>query len=445
MITVNTRMTGEILGMSVPVMIGMVSNTVLNLVDTAMVGRLGIVPLAAVGLASFFTLIMVLIFGSLNIGTQAITARRLGEGREEESPGIAYNSILLALVTGIVISLTGYKLSPWIFSFLSNNPDVVGIGTPYLSIRFTGMFAMIIIFTLKGFVFGLGRVRIDMIVSVIINLLNIILNYCLIFGHFFFPRLEVRGAAIASVISTFVGLIIYFLFVYFRILRHMPRISLIKSISKKLMARIIRISAPRAVQSMSVIGFIVFLSFVGRIGVSELAISNIIFKAFNLSFMLGMAIGTVSATLVGRSLGRKDYREATRYGWYSACLGSILMGIIGIFFMFFPREIMGMFSNSSEAIEKGVFPFRILGAFQFIDGIGIVLSRTLQGAGCTMYVMLSETICIWFVMIPATWVAVQIFHGDLFMAWISLFLYIICFTSFMIWKFHEGGWKKIKI
>ncbi|MBN2069882.1 MAG: MATE family efflux transporter [Candidatus Krumholzibacteriota bacterium] len=435
----------EIISMSIPVMIGMVSHTVLNMVDTAMVGRLGVVQLAAVGLASFFTLVMVLIFGSLNIGTQAITARRVGEERTEEFPRIAYNSILLALGAGALISIAGHNLSGWIFSVISDDADVISIGTPYLSIRFTGMFAMIVIFTLKGFVIGLGRVRIDMIVSVIINLLNIFLNYCLIFGHCLMPRLEVRGAAIASVISTLIGLVIYLLFVHFRILRNMPRVRFLRILSPELMGQIVRISAPRAVQSFSVLGFIVFLSFIGQIGVSELAISNIIFKAFNLSFMLGMAVGTASATLVGKSLGGGDSKEAVRYGWYSAGTGAVVMGIIGTLFMFFPRQIMGIFSNSRETVEKGVVPFQILGAMQFIDGVGIVLSRTLQGVGCTVYVMISETICVWAIMIPGSWIAVSLLRGGLLAAWSSLYIYVLCFASFMAWKFYEGSWKKIKI
>lgn len=431
--------------MSVPVIIGMISSTVLNLVDTAMVGRLGDLPLAAVGLGSYFTLIMLLVFGSLNIGTQAVTARRLGEGRREEFIRIAVNGSLVALVVGIVTSLAGYALSPRIFSLLSGDAEIVRIGTPYLEIRFLGLFALITMFALRGFVFGIGRVRVDMAVSVVINFLNIVLNWFLIFGHWKFPRLEVRGAAIASVISTVAGLVIYVLFVHFRILRHMPRRSGAGLLSTGLMGLIVRISVPRAVQSISITGFVVFLSLVGRLGVSELAISNIIFKAFNLSFMLGMSVGTASATLVGRSLGEGDQGKAVRFGWHSAGIGAVMMGIIGALFMFFPRQIMGIFTSRPETVETGVLPFRLLGVFQLVDGIGIVLSRTLQGAGSTLYVMLSEIFCIWIVMIPAAYTAVEILEGGLLTAWLSLYIYITAFAALMTWKFREGGWKKVSI
>jgi putative MATE family efflux protein len=436
-------MNREIVRLALPVIAGMISHTTLNIVDTAMVGRLGDVSLAAVGLGSFFILVAVLVFGALSIGTQAVTSRRLGENRPEEYPRIVANSLLLALGVGLAASAAGYFLTPWIFSLLSGDPEVVATGIPYLEIRFLGLFTMVMIFTLRGFVFGIARVRIDMAVSISVNLLNILLNWVLIFGKLGFPRLEVRGAALASVISTIVGLVFYLALVHRRILTRISRRAGL--LSSEIVSTIVRISAPRAAQSISIVGFIVFLSFIGRIGVSELAISNIIFKAFNLSFMIGMSVGVASATLVGKSLGEGSGSLASRYGWRSALIGSILMGIVGTLFMFFPRQIMGLFSSSPGTVELGVTAFRLLGAFQLVDGVGIVLSRTLQGAGSTMYVMICEVICVWFVMIPFSWLAVERFGASMTVAWIGLYLYMIVFSLMMAWKFHEGGWKKVRI
>ncbi len=442
---INKKMSSEILRLALPVIVGMISHTVLNLVDTAMVGRLGHLPLAAVGLGSFFTMVIVLIFGSLHVGTQAVTARRLGERKTGEFGLIASNAFLLSLVIGVGVSLAGYFTSRWIFSRLSADPDIVDVGTPYLKIRMIGVFSMIVIFTVRGFVYGIARPRIDMIVSVIINVFNIVLNYFLIFGHWIFPRLEVRGAAIASVISTVAGLFIYILLIHGSILKALPHPLRFTEISGSLMTLIVRISAPRALQSVSIIGFIIFLSFIGRLGVMELAISNIIFKAFNISFMIGLAIGTASATLVGRSLGEQNKPLAVRYGWHAVGIGSITMGGIGALFMFFPREIMGIFTNEPETVEMGVLPFRMLGAFQLLDGIGIVLSRTLQGVGSTLFVMVSEMICIWCLLIPFTYVTVEVLDGDIVAAWWGVFIYIVAFSAAMTWKFREGGWKHIRV
>ncbi len=438
------EMNREIVRLALPVIAGMISHTTLNMVDTAMVGRLGDVALASVGLGSFFILVAVLVFGALNIGTQALTSRRLGENRPEEYPRIVANSLLLAFVVGLAASAAGYFLTPRIFSLLSGEPGVVATGIPYLEIRFLGLFTMVMIFTLRGFVFGVARVRIDMTVSIIVNLLNILLNWILIFGKLGFPRMEVRGAALASVISTVVGLVLYLILVHRHILAGIARRGA-GLLSSEIVRTIVRISAPRAAQSVSIVGFLVFLSFIGRIGVKELAISNIIFKAFNLSFMIGMSVGVASATLVGRSLGEGEKSLASRYGWRSAVIGSVLMGITGALFMFFPRQIMGVFTDSAETVELGVTAFRLLGAFQLIDGVGIVLSRTLQGAGSTMYVMICEMICIWLVLIPFSYLAVVHYGSDMTIAWMGLYLYMIVFSLMMAWKFREGGWKKNRI
>ncbi len=431
--------------LALPVTAGMISHTVLNIVDTAMVGRLGDVALAAVGLGSFFLLVSVLVFGSLSVGTQAVTSRRLGEGRFGEFPRILYSSASLALIVGAIASVAGYFLSPSIFSALSSDPEVIEAGTPYLAVRFIGLFAMVTIFTLRGFVFGMARVRIDMVVSIFVNVLNIALNWLLIFGKLGFPRLETVGAAVASTVSTVTGLILYMILVRLLVLRKSTGREGSGKIDRGVMASIVKISAPRAVQSMSVVGFLVFLTIVGRLGVEQLAISNIIFKAFNLSFMVGMSIGAAAATLVGKSLGRGRGDLAERYGWKAAAIGALLMGLIGALFMFFPRWIMGRFTSSPGTIERGVAPFRFLGAFQVIDGVGIVLSRTLQGAGSTLFVMVSETVCVWLFMIPVAWAAVELLGGGILAAWWGMFLYIVVFASMMSWKFREGGWKNIKI
>jgi MATE family multidrug resistance protein len=439
-----SEMNREIIRLSLPVIAGMISHTTLNIVDTAMVGRLGDVALASVGLGSFMILVAVLVFGALSIGTQALTSRRLGEGRNDEYPRIVSSSLLLALTVGIAASAAGYLFTPLIFSLLSKDMGVVATGIPYMEIRFLGLVTMVLIFTLRGFVFGVARVRLDMTVSILINLLNILLNWIFIFGKLGFPRLEVRGAAIASVISTTIGLAVYLVLVHRRILGPIS-LRARRLLSREIMSSIARISAPRAVQSVSIVGFLVFLSFIGRIGVRELAISNIIFKAFNLSFMIGMSVGVASATLVGRSLGQGRAELASRYGWRSATIGAVMMGVVGALFMFFPRRIMGIFSDSPDTVELGVTAFRLLGAFQLVDGIGIVLSRTLQGAGSTMYVMASEMICVWIVMIPFSWLAVVRFGGGMTLAWMGLYLYMIVFSLMMAWKFREGGWKKVRI
>jgi Na+-driven multidrug efflux pump len=106
---------------------------------------------------------------------------------------------------------------------------------------------------------------------------------------------------------------------------------------------------------------------------------------------------------------------------------------------------MSVFSGSPETIELGVTAFRLLGVFQFVDGVGIVLSRTLQGAGSTIYVMVSEMICVWLVMIPVAWLAVEHFGAGLTVAWTGLYLYMLVFSLLMTWKFREGGWKSIRI
>lgn len=437
-------MTAEIARMSLPIVVGMLSHTTLQIADTAMVGRLGTAPLAAVGLGSLAAHVALLVCGSLSVGAQAIAARRLGERRTQEYHRIAANAFVLALAVGVAVSAAGAIAAPRFFPLLTRDPAVARMGSEYLAIRFAGLFSFVVMFALSGFTYGVARVKIDMLVSLAVNACNIALNWFLIYGHWIFPRLEVRGAAIASAVSTLAGLALYVALVEGRILRRLPPAGRgPRRLSAALMKQIVRISAPRAVQSLSIGGFVVFLSFVGRLGTAQLAVSNVIFKAFDVTFMIGIAMGAASATLVGRSLGERRPAAAERYGLHAVGIGMAAMGTIGLSFVLFPRFIMGLFTSDAAAIEAGVVPFRMLGAFQAVDAVGIVLSRTLQGVGCTRYVMLAETAVMWGVLVPAAWAAVAVLRGGLALAWSAVCLYIACFAAAMYAKFREGGWKRV--
>ena len=114
-------------------------------------------------------------------------------------------------------------------------------------------------------------------------------------------------------------------------------------------------------------------------------------------------------------------------------------------FILFPREIMGIFTSSKETIEIGIVPFRLLGAFQLVDGVGIVLSRILQGTGNTTYVMMSEMFTVWIIFIPFTYAAVRLLEGDLLLTWWGLYLYVTIFAAAMFVKFLRGSWKQVEI
>ena len=368
-----------ILRLSYPIMIGMMSRTLLSFTDTIMAGRLGAAAIASVGLGSVTAWILIFTFFSLGSGTQIMISRKFGEGNMRECGAVLQAASFFSVIISLFAVLLVFMVIDKIFFYVAKDPLVYNLGSVYVKIRIFEIFSFTIITVFSGFFNGIGNMKIPMRVMIVVNLLNIVLNYLLIFGKFGFPRLEVTGAALGSTISTYAGAVVVIMislrgkysreFAYFR--KFEIRTDIIKSL--------VRLAYPTAVKNFLILtGYTLFLKYIGLIGTKELAASNICLTIANLSWMPGVGIGTAATTLVGRSLGAGKSGLAERYGWESMKISVLIMGSIGVLFFAFPQWILSVFTNDTEVIQKGIVILMILGAVQFFDAVGIVLSAVLE-------------------------------------------------------------------
>jgi len=371
-----------------PVMLGMMSQVILNIADAAMVGRLGAPSLAATGLGSMVFLVVALAFESLGTGTQILTSRRWGEKQPAAASRVLLNSLILTLPLGLLLSSLGvFEAVPFI-GVLVKDERVKLLTVSYVRIRFLSLFFFLTITSFRGYFDGVGKTRIRMEYMILVVLLNIFLNYLLIFGKWGFPRLEVAGAALASTLSVMVGAA-YILICALRdrVLRD-HRIFRKENFHLPVLKDIVHFSLPKGFRMFFTFSsFLIFLKIVGMIGVEELAASNILLAILSFSFMPGLGIGIAGATLIGQSLGAKRPEQARHYGWGAARFGALFMGISGVFFIIFARPILSFFTADAGVIAAGVWPLVILGAVQIFDGAGTVLSQCLEGAGATHWVL----------------------------------------------------------
>ena len=435
-----------VISLAYPVVLGMISRTVMSLVDVAMVGRLGTVSLAAVGLGAHIVLLATHSYGSLNVGIQALTSRKYGE-KDFKSCGRNLNGTLIVLIVlGAIISSVGYFSGTVITRFVVNDPEVARLGSSYVSIRFLEVFSFGLIALYRGFFDGIGKTKINMQSMVVINALNIVLNYCLIFGNWGFPRLEVTGAALASTISTFVGIGIM---VFHSMLgKYKTKYGLCNQITPdwQIVKKLTKLSTPVMLQEFfTIAGFLVFLKILSMIGTVELAASTVCISIMSMSFMPGYGLGTAAATLIGVNLGAKRADLAERYGWESVKIGVLIMGSLGIAFILFPQIIMKIFSSDTIIIQSGTAVLRLVGFVQFIDAFGVILIACLWGAGMTRFVMLMEVLVNWGVFLPVAYLLGITLGYGILGAWFSLVLYMIIIGAIMTTTFARGTWKKIAL
>jgi len=435
----------DVLRLAAPVTLGMLTFTLLSIVDTAMLGRLGAVQLAAAGVAGVLYFAVVFPISSMSVGTQSLVARRFGEGHETLCGQVFNTGFILCLIFGVPLVLAAPWLARVLAPLSSNDPQVVEAGAVYLQYRFLGSPFMLINFVSRGFFAGIGKTKHQLIGSIFVTATNIVLDYLLIFGKAGFPKLGIQGAAIASSIAMGVGSVYYIGVLILSDYR--VRYSAFRSpwFASTWLRPMVRLSAPILAQRILSNGaWAVFFAIIARIGTVELAATNVIRSIYHLSIMIAVGLGISSAALIGQNLGANNPEKAEKLAWESVKLATYAMLAIGILFLAVPGFVFRIYTADASVIGIGRFPLMLLGFVQVFAGAALVLSHSLQGAGNTRYVMVVELVCV-VLYLPTVYVLGLRTSLGLVGAWTGEYVYWIVLAVAMVWKFRTGSWKTIKL
>ena len=459
----------QVLTLAFPIILGNLSRVLMNVVDVAMVGRLGAKSLAAVGLGAVLIWTILSIGVAFRTGVQTVTARRYGQKRFSDC-GLALNSgLALASIVGVIFAMMGYKMAGVAIRFLIDDPDVIPLAIVYTQWSFVGAACITIGYAFQGFYNGVERTRIHMEVTIVSNLLNIYLDAGLIFGNarltemlasspvgdisflsvlwspFDFPALGVEGAAIATLCAA-VWMIIHYTLRGFTQEFRTNYGTYKGGFSRETLKKEVEIAAPQGFQEVGVtIVYVLFFKIIGMIGTVEVAATEVVFTLAMASFLPAIGFGVACATLVGKALGEEDPERAAVSMLESVRWSVIFMGTMGILFLLFPRPILLIFTNDGEVIEMGLVALRILGVVQFFDAVGMTLWFALSGAGNTLFPAIIDLSLSWGIFLPGSYLLGIVFGYGLIGPWLAfaiyLFLYAICIT----WKILKGDWKEIEI
>ena len=436
----------RILNLALPVIAGMVSQNVLNLVDTAMVSRLpnSNAALAAVGYGGFALFFAQSIILGLSTGVQASAARRKGQGRLAETGHFLNAALLIILLVAPLLSVALYYLIPFLYAYISQDPEVIALGVPYLQIRTAGIIFVAMNFSFRGYWNAVDLTRLYMTTLISMHALNIALNYILIFGHFGAPAMGVRGAAYASIISLGFGTAIYFWLGMrwargYGFLQHLPGREDIK--------RLVQLSLPNGVQQMFFsAGFLALFWIIGQIGTAEVAAANVLMNLMLVAYLPGVGFGLAAATLVGQALGRNDPLDASRWAWDVVRVALIAMGLIGLPMVLAPEAVLNaVYRLQPETLEMALWPLRLVGLSMVFEAFGTILQSSLLGAGDARRVMLTSIANQWLLLLPAAYVVGPMLGFGLTALWalqvISRCVQALIFAHY--WRSQR--WAQIKI
>jgi putative MATE family efflux protein len=421
------------------------------------VGRLGPEAVAAVGLGSWLFLVMLMGFHGLEIGCQTIVARRFGEKKWGQVGSVLTNSLVLAIIIGGLLTWFLWRFGPYFLR--TSDPEVARHATWYFKIRLFSLAPLLVVLTLIGFYNGIARAHVPMYSYFVSMIVNMVLLYGMVLGKFGLPALGTSGAALASVLSSLLGLLLMVLPLVHRGMRTHFALFQLEHISRDMLKRIAVLSTPIFIQQLMVhIALFVFLRINASISTVALATSSIVMTVANFSFLPALGFGIAAATMMSQNLGACNPQRASISTQICLAMALAFMVSLGIGFALGGKWIMHFYIERSataatadaaiihaEVIRLGAIVLIIIGLLQAFDALGMVFAKAMQGAGLTRYVMITETLILWGLLVPLAYVLGIVFGWGVIGTWIAYGAFLIVYGIIMLWKFRRGEWQHVRL
>jgi putative MATE family efflux protein len=435
------KLSRAILLLSIPAVLEMVMESVFVIVDIFFVSKLGADAVATVGLTESMLTIVYAIAIGLGTATTSIVSRRIGEKNPDSASRAAFQAILTGLVVSVLIGVPGALYSEKLLGMMGASDSIIGNMSGYTAIMLGGNVVIMMLFIINAIFRSAGDAAVAMKVLWIGNIINIILDPCLIFGLGPFPQMGVTGAAIATNIGRGTAVLVQFYLLFFGKKRIRLSIKHL-GIDFKLMLRLLKLSFGSIGQNLiSTTSWIALVRIISIFGSEVVAGYTIAIRIIGFTILPSWGISNASATLVGQNLGAKKPDRAERAVWVTGWMNMILLGTIGLILILFPGPFIRMFIANENVIYSGILGLRIISIGFISYGLGMVLVNSFNGAGDTSTPLKINIIAFWLVEIPLAWfLAIKAGLGEE-----GVFIAIVIAESLMTliaWLvFRRGKWK----
>ncbi len=434
-----------ILLLAIPMVLEMVLESLFAVVDVLWVGRLGANAVATVGLTESLLALVFSIGIGLSMSTTAMVARRIGEKDPEDAAIAGAQAIFLGLLVSLAIGVPAFIFAPQLLRLMGASPEIVATGTGYARIALGGCGAIVMLFLNNAIFRGAGDAAIAMRLLWVSNILNLILDPCLIFGLGPFPRLGVTGAALA----TFSGRSIGVLYQFYRLMKGTERLRIPPSLLRlnpRVMWRLIRVSLTGILQfAIANTSWIALVRIVSIFGAAALAGYTIAIRIVIFVILPSWGLSNAAATLVGQNLGAGHPQRAEQAVWRTGLYNMLFLGLIGVVFIFSATPLVRLFTHDPAVVPLAASALRILSYGNIAYAYGMVMLQSFNGAGDTVTPTIVNFFGFWLLEIPlAWWLAL---HQGLRST--GVFLSIVIAQAAVavagILLFRRGKWKKQKI
>lgn len=430
------RRHGKVVRLAWPIMLGMLSQSMLNLVDAAMVGRLGETALAGVGLGGYAMFMMTALVFGLSSSVQSQTAQRQGAGAPLTTP--LYAGLWLGLISGALVTWLAWWQAPWLMQWLSPTPDVHDVAVDYFRWRVLALAAIALTLCFRGYWNGRQHTQLYLRIIVAVHLLNVVLSAGLIFGLAGLPRLGATGAGVGTTLSIVVGLLLWVLVTLRRGACARWRQLLP---DRQALQATARLALPHSAQQLwFAAGYAVLFWLLSQLGTASVAVGHVLINLSLLLILPGVGIGVAAMSLVGEALGRDAEQDAHRWGMDALWVAWLLLAVLALPMLWVPESVLGLFFSGPELITLGALPLQLTGLMMMIDATALVLAQALMGAGAQRTVMIVTLSMQWLFFLPlAWWVGLTLGHG-LLGIWLMQLLYRIINSAGFLWIWQRRQW-----
>lgn len=432
-----------ILRLALPIIAGMLSQSLINLIDAALVGSLGEVALAGVGIGGYaMFLITALVFG-LSSGVQSQTARRHGE-QAWERRALALNAgLVIAALIALPVSLLCLWQAPRLLALINQDPAVNAVAVEYFRWRVLSLSAVAMIFCFRGYWNGIQQTGIYLRIILVMHVINVAASVVLIFGYLGLPAMGAAGAGAGTTLSLFAGLGIWCLISLRRarssgFLAGLPR--------RRTFITTLRLATPHSFQQLwFAAGYAVLFWILGQIGTSSVAVGHVLVNLSLLLILPGVGMGMAAMSLVGQALGRDAHGDAHRWGWEVVNLAWLCLTVLALPMALFPDAVLGLFLHDPGLIALGRQPLQLTALMIVLDAAALVLAQALLGAGANRTVMATTLSLQWLVFLPLAWcVGVGLEQGLIGIWWVQLGYRCLNSAWFaMIWQ--RRRWQGLRV
>jgi MATE family, multidrug efflux pump len=431
--------------LAIPMVLEMVLESLFAVTDVFWVGRLGANAVATVGITeSLLALVMAIGLG-LALSTTAMVARRIGEKDREDAAIAGVQSIGLGLTISLAIGVPAGIFAPDLLRLMGASPVVVTMGGAYARIALGGCGAIIMLFLNNAIFRGAGDAAIAMRLLWVSNIINLILDPCLIFGLGPFPRMGVTGAALATLTGRSIGV----LYQFYRLLMGTERIHVLTRqirLNARVMAQLLRVSLSGIVQfGIAHVSWIGLVRIIATFGAAAVAGYTVAIRIVIFFILPSWGLSNAAATLVGQNLGAQRPDRAALAVWRTGFYNMLFLGSIGVVFFVFATPVVRLFVDDPVVVPIAAAALRTLSCGNVGYAYGMVMLQAFNGAGDTMTPTIVNFFGFWVLELPLAWILAVNAHLKSQGAFLSVVIAECAMAAASTLLFRRGRWAEKKI